>query len=633
VTESGLALVVLAGPFVAALVLGCVPPIRRAGRLAALVSLAGIGVALLAAVRIVAGLWRGGVMAEASGGFVVRDVTVTLPWLQQAGPMPLASAGIFVDPLSAAMATLVTLVAALVQLYSLGYLGDEPPRALGRYYLYQSLFAFAMLGLVFAPNFLQLYVFWELVGLCSYLLIGFYYQRPAAARAAVKAFWVTKLGDVGFLLGIVLLWGATGTFDFATLFHAVAGGSVPANLALYMTLIYLGAVGKSAQFPLHVWLPDAMEGPTPVSALIHAATMVTAGVFLVARAFPLFLATPWVLVLIAYVGAFTALLAATLALGESDIKRVLAYSTVSQLGYMMTALGAGALVAGVLHLLLHGFFKALLFLAAGAVIHAVHTNDMRAMGRLGRAMPKTAIVFVVGTLALAGVPPFSGFVSKEAILGGVWEAGLRGPFVLLSVTVFLTAFYMFRAVFLTFFGARGAGGHPHDPPAVMMGPLWLLAVLSVAGTLLGGAALGQSFMGFMSRGVHDALPHGPHWLTPFSVGLAVAGIVLAWLVYQRRTLSAEALSRPLGPLPRWAARGYGLDALYVAIYRGAVLALARVVGWTDRYVVDGLVNVASALTLRAGADLRRLQTGRAQDYLYGVTAGLLLVLVLWRLWA
>jgi NADH-quinone oxidoreductase subunit L len=351
----------------------------------------------------------------------------------------------------------------------------------------------------------------------------------------------------------------------------------------------------------------------------------------VARAYPLFLAVPWVLLLIAYVGAFTAFLAATLALGQSDIKRVLAYSTVSQLGYMMTALGAGALAAGVLHLLLHGFFKALLFLAAGAVIHAVHTNDMGAMGRLGRAMPKTALVFVVGTLALAGVPPFSGFVSKEAILGGVWEAGLRGPFVLLAVTVFLTALYMFRAVFLTFFGARAAGGHPHDPPGVMMGPLWLLAVLSSAGTVLGSAALGQTFPEFLGGG-GSALPHGPGWLTPLSVGLALLGLVLAWLVHQRRMVSADALTRALGPLPAWAARGYGLDAVYVALYGGVVLALGRLVGWIDRYVVDGLVNVASAFTLRAGADLRRLQTGRAQDYLYGVTAGLLLVLVLWRLW-
>jgi NADH-quinone oxidoreductase subunit L len=559
-------------------------------------------------------------------------VTLTLPWLAQAGPAPLATVGVFIDPLSAAMAALVALVAGLVQLYSLGYLADEAPPALGRYYFYQSLFAFAMLGLVFAPNFLQLFVFWELVGLCSYLLIGFYYRRPAAARAAVKAFWVTKVGDVGLLLGIVLLWGATGTFEFTTLFRAAAAGTLPADLALYMTLIYCGAVGKSAQFPLHVWLPDAMEGPTPVSALIHAATMVTAGVFLVARAYPLFLPVPWVLLLIAYVGAFTALLAATLAVGENDIKRVLAYSTVSQLGYMMAALGAGALAAGVLHLLLHGFFKALLFLAAGAVIHTVHTNDMWAMGRLGRAMPRTALVFVVGTLALAGVPPFSGFVSKEAILGGVWEAGLRGPFVLLSVTVFLTAFYMFRAVFLTFFGARAAGGHPHDPPGVMMSPLWVLALLSIAGTALGGAALGQTFPEFLGGGRGATLPHGPGWLTPFSVGLALAGLGLAWLVYQRGTLSATELTRALGPLPGWAAKGYGLDALYVALYRGVVLALGRLVGWIDRYLVDGLVNVFSAWTLRAGADLRQLQTGRAQDYLYGVTAGLLLVLVLWRLW-
>jgi NADH-quinone oxidoreductase subunit L len=631
--ETDYALLILGGPFVAALLLGVVAPLRRAGRLAALVSLAGIGVALFAATRLATTLWLAGAVARVQGGATLRQASLTLPWLPQTGPEPLASAGVYVDPLAAAMAALVTLVAALVQLYSLGYLADEPRPALGRYYLYQSLFAFAMLGLVFSPNFLQLFVFWELVGLCSYLLIGFYYQRPAAARAAVKAFWVTKLGDVGFLLGIVLLWGATGTFDFSTLFHFMATGALPAHLGLYMTLIYLGAVGKSAQFPLHVWLPDAMEGPTPVSALIHAATMVTAGVFLVARAYPLFQATPGVLFLIAYVGAFTALLAATLALGETDIKRVLAYSTVSQLGYMMTALGAGALVAGVLHLLLHGFFKALLFLAAGAVIHAVHTNDMREMGRLGRAMPRTAIVFVVGTLALAGVPPFSGFVSKEAILGGVWEAGLHGPFVLLSVTVFLTAFYMFRAVLLTFFGARSAGGHPHDPPGVMMGPLWLLALLSIVGAALGGGALGQTFPEYLGRDWGTTLPHGPRWLTPFSVGLAVAGIVLAWLVYQRRAVSAEALARGLGPLPRWAARGYGLDAVYVAVYQGIVLALARLVGWTDRYVVDGLVNAASALTLRAGSDLRRLQTGRAQDYLYGVTAGLLLVMVLWKLWA
>jgi len=632
VGETEAALLIVAGPFAAALLLGVCPPLRRAGRLAALVSLAGIGVALVAAARLATWLWVSGIQARAGGGAVAHEVTLEVPWLLQAGPTPLATVGVLVDPLAAAMAVLVTLVATGVQLYSLGYLGDEPPPALGRYYLYQSLFAGSMLGLVFAPNFLQLFVFWELVGLCSYLLIGFYYERPAAARAATKAFWTTKLGDVGLLLGIVLLWGAAGTVEFGTLFRAAAQGALPPALGLYMTLVYLGAVGKSAQFPLHVWLPDAMEGPTPVSALIHAATMVTAGVYLVARAYPLFAAAPDVLFLIAWVGAFTAFLAATLALVQRDIKRVLAYSTVSQLGYMMAALGAGAPLAGVFHLLTHGVFKALLFLAAGAVIHAVHTNDMWAMGRLGRAMPKTAVVFLVGTLALAGVPPLSGFVSKEAVLAGVWTAGLRGPFVLLAITVFLTALYMFRVVFVTFFGRRAAGGHPHDPPAVMMGPLWVLAVLAAAATLLGGHALGQSVAEFLGQAAGRSLPHGPEWLMPVSLGLAALGILLAWLLYQREALAPAALTRWLGAWPWAAERGYGLDALYARLYAAGLLAFGRTVAWTDRYLVDGVVNVLSAATLRGGATLRGLQTGRAQDYLYGVTAGLLLVLVLWRLW-
>jgi NADH-quinone oxidoreductase subunit L len=631
--ETELALLTLAGPFAAALLLGVCPPLRRAGRLAAAVAVAGVGVALVAAVRLAARLWVAGVAMRTGDVGPAQELALTVPWLTQAGPTPLATFGVYVDPLAAAMAALVALVATLVQLYSLGYLAAETPPALGRYYLYQSLFAFSMLGLVFAPNFLQLFIFWELVGLCSYLLIGFYYQRPAAARAAVKAFWVTKLGDLGFILGIVLLWGATGTFEFPVLFRTAAQGALPAGLAGYLALIYLGAVGKSAQLPLHVWLPDAMEGPTPVSALIHAATMVTAGVFLVARAYPLFSAVPGLLLLVAWVGALTAFVAATQALVQRDIKRVLAYSTISQLGYMMAALGAGALSAGVLHLLTHGFFKALLFLAAGAVIHAVHTNDMWAMGGLGRRMPKTALVFVVGTLALAGIPPLSGFVSKEAILAAVWEAGLPGPFVLLAVTVFLTALYMFRAVFVTFFGGRPAGGHPHDPPPTMMGPLWVLAVLSAGGAVLGGGALGQTFPEFLGGARGATLPHGPGWLTPLSVGLALAGVGLAWVVYQRTAIAAETLARTVGPWRRVAEQGYGLDALYAALYRGGFLAMAVAVGWVDRYLVDGMVNVASAWTLRSGAALRQVQTGRAQDYLYGVTAGLLLVLVLWRLWA
>ena len=639
VTE--LAALVVLCPFAAALVLGVCPPLRRAGQGAALVSLVGSGMALIGAVRLVSEVWRAVERAEAwklTRGFApVREVELTVPWLPQSGATPLATVGVLVDPLSAMMATLVTLVAFLVQLYSLSYLADERPASLGRYYLYQSLFAFSMLGLVFAPNFLQMFVFWELVGLCSYLLIGFYYDRPAAARAAVKAFWVTKLGDVGFVLGIVLLWGATGEFGFQAVGRAVSQGALAGtSLTLVMGLVYMGAVGKSAQFPLHVWLPDAMEGPTPVSALIHAATMVTAGVYLVARAYPLFLAAPEILTLVAWVGAFTALLAATLALVQTDIKRVLAYSTVSQLGYMMAALGAGtwaAAAAGFLHLLTHGFFKALLFLAAGAVIHAVGTNDMRRMGQLWRAMPTTTIVFLVGTAALAGLPPFSGFVSKEAVLAAVWaRPGLRIPFLMLAVTVALTAFYMGRAVVLTFFGPRAAAGHPHDPPPLMAGPLWVLAVGSVAAGLVTSERLPLSFAQFLLGSVDGALPHGAAWLMPASIGLAVLGLAGAWAVYQRRGAAGGAPAGAVGSLAHAAEQGYGLDAAYQAVYGRGLLGLARTVGWVDRYLVDGVVNAASAWTLRLGAWLRGAQTGHAQDYLYGVTAGVLLLFLIWA-WA
>ena len=534
----------------------------------------------------------------------------------------MATVGVMVDELSMAMLVLVTLVSFLVQLYSLAYLGAEPAPSLGRYYAYQSLFAFSMLGLVLSPTFVQMFVFWELVGLCSYLLIGFWYDRPAAARAAVKAFWVTKLGDVGFIVGIVMLWGVTGTFEFSTLFQMAQGGQIPlSGLGTIMFLIYLGAVGKSAQFPLHVWLPDAMEGPTPVSALIHAATMVTAGVFMVTRAMPLFELVPDVLHLVGGVGAFTALLAATMACVEPDIKRVLAYSTVSQLGYMMAAAGAGAADAGFFHLLTHGLFKALLFLGAGAVIHAVGTNDIFRMGRLARAMPVTAATFVVGTLALAGVWPLAGFFSKEAVLASVWEGQLTGPFLLLALTAFLTAFYMFRVVFVVFFGRAHAGAHPHEAPALMAIPLWVLGAL----TVVVGLARATHVIAF--GGEH----RGPPWLAPLSLGLAGAGVALAWATYQRSWISPAGLASALRPLDFLARRRYGLDALYAGLYRGFILGFSRLIGWLDRYLVDGLLNVASALTLRAGDLLRKIQSGRAQDYVYGVAFGVLL-LVLWAQW-
>jgi NADH-quinone oxidoreductase subunit L len=596
---------VLGLPFAAFLVLAVVAPLRRAGRAAGAVSILAAAVALVAAL----GVWRDGARRVATWAWIPAD----------GGPM--ATVGLLVDPLSSAMLVLVTLVSLLVQVYSLAYLHDEPAPSLGRYYTYQSLFAFSMLGLVLSPSFVQMFVFWELVGLCSYLLIGYWYERPSAARAAVKAFWITKLGDLGFVVGIVMLWGATGTFEFQALFtkaqeHALA----IEGLGTIMFLIYLGAVGKSAQFPLHVWLPDAMEGPTPVSALIHAATMVTAGVFLVARAQPLFALTPGVLTLIGWVGAFTALLAASMACVEGDIKRVLAYSTVSQLGYMMAAAGAGAADASVLHLLTHGLFKALLFLGAGAVIHAVGTNDIFRMGGLFRLMPQTGVVFIVGTLALAGLPPLAGFFSKEAILAGVWEARMTWPFLMLALTAFLTAFYMFRVVFIAFFGRAHAPGHPHEAPWPMRGPLWLLAVLTVLVGLRLGLAGGDAH-------------HGPGWLAPASVALALGGILLAWATYQRGTVDPARLAAifPLSLLDGLARRRYGLDALYEGLYRGFILGFSRLIGWIDRYLVDGVLNFLSAWTLRAGDRLRRIQSGQAQDYVYGVTFGVLLLFV-WAQW-
>ena len=603
------ALIVLALPCAAFLVLGLVRPLRRSGRPAGWLSIAAMGAALATALYV------------ATGSDAQQATWVWIPGDEG----PVATVGVLVDGLSRAMLVLVTLVSFLVQLYSLAYLGDEPPAGLGRYYTYQSLFAFSMLGLVLAPGFLQMFVFWELVGLCSYLLIGYWYERPSAARAAVKAFWITRLGDVGFILGIVMLWAASGTFEFGPLFDMAQRGELPPEgLGLIMLLIYMGAVGKSAQFPLHVWLPDAMEGPTPVSALIHAATMVTAGVFMVNRALPLFALTPDVLRLIGWVGAFTALLAATMACVESDIKRVLAYSTVSQLGYMMAAAGAGAAGAGFFHLLTHGLFKALLFLAAGAVIHAVGTNDIFRMGGLARALPRTATVFVVGTLALAGVWPFAGFFSKEAVLAGVWESGRMGPFVMLAVTAFLTAFYMFRVVFVTFFGRPHAAGHHHDPPWPMAVPLWILAALTLLAGVFAGAVTTR-------LGEHGPESHAPGWLAALSLALAAGGLVLAWAAYHRRAVDPARIGAALAPLDYMARRRYGIDALYLGLYRGFILGFSRLIGWIDRYLVDGLVNFASAWTLRGGNLLRRIQSGRPQDYVYGVAFGVLLLFV-WAQW-
>jgi NADH-quinone oxidoreductase subunit L len=625
------ALIALLLPALSFLVLAVAAPLRRSGRAAAWFSILCIGGSLVAAALAspVVSAFRRSSEAEPS--------RLLWEWLP-AHNGPMAMVGVQLDADSSIMLVLVALVAFLVQLYSIGYLSDEPRPSLGRYYTYQSLFAFSMMGLVLAPNLLQLFVCWELVGLCSYLLIGFWYQKPEAARAATKAFWVTKAGDVGLLVGIVLLWRLAGTFDLVQLREMVERGALPvAGLSIITFCIYLGAVGKSAQFPLHVWLPDAMEGPTPVSALIHAATMVTAGVYLLVRTEWLFALTPDVLAIVAWIGALTALLAAVLACVQDDIKRVLAYSTVSQLGYMMTAIGAGFAAAGFFHLLTHGVFKALLFLGAGAVIHAVHSNNLPDMGGLARRMPQTTIVFVVGTLSLAGIPLFGGFLSKEEILGAVWAGGMPGPFVVLMVVALLTAFYMFRVVFLAFFAGPPEGGHyvnpakaglHGDPPLTMLLPLWILSLASMA--------IGIYFT-FVSHPAEAGLHLGetefeaPAWLMPAAVGVAVAGILLAWLTYQRRAIAPERLAAMFGPIRRAALARFWIDDLLEGAYRIVLLGLSRIVGWIDRYIVDGVLNVASAWTLDAGDDMRSIQTGRAQDYVYAVAFGLL-ALIAWIQW-
>ena len=595
-------------PGIAFLILSLAVPLRRSGRPAAAVSIVFSVGALLAAVWS----WR----------LAVPDMArrVLWDWIPVEDAV-LTSVGVLADADSALMLILVALISFLVQVYSVGYLSDEPPASLGRYYAYQSLFAFSMMGLVLAPNFVQLFICWELVGLCSYLLIGYWYQRPEAARAAVKAFWITKAGDVFFLIGIVMLWSRTGTFDFSELFEmAQAGSEVLTGLGLVTFFIYLGAAGKSAQFPFHIWLPDAMEGPTPVSALIHAATMVTAGVYLLFRTAFLFEQTPDVLAAVGWNGAFTALLAATLACGQRDIKRVLAYTTVSQLGYMMAAIGAGFASAGFLHLLTHGVFKALLFLAAGAVIHAVGSNDIFAMGGLARRMPQTLAVFLIGTLSLAGIPFFAGFFSKEEILGSTYVGGLTIPFAMLVLAAFLTAFYMFRVVFIVFFGAPAHGDHAHDPPAVMAVPLWILAALATV-------------IGIGLPRVWNVEPElaPPGWLAGVAIAVAVTGIVLAWLVYGRRLISADWLSRRFAVIGEAVDERFWLDDAFALVYRQGILGLSRIVGWVDRYIVDGIVNVLSAWTLTVGDRLRRIQTGQAQDYIYGVALGVLLLMV-WMRW-
>jgi NADH-quinone oxidoreductase subunit L len=539
--------------------------------------------------------------------------------------------GLRVDGLTAIMLVVVTSVSLLVQVYSQGYMHGDG--GYSRYYAYMSLFTASMLGLILVDSILLIYVFWELVGLCSYLLIGFWFHKPSATRAAMKAFLVTRLGDVGFLLAIILIYVKSGTFDIGEIQAMAVGGALSVNvLTLFGLGVFAGAAGKSAQFPLHVWLPDAMEGPTPVSALIHAATMVAAGVYLVARLFPIFEAAENARLTVAAIGGTTALIAALLALVVTDIKRVLAYSTISQLGYMMLAIGVGGYVAGIFHLLTHAYFKALLFLGSGSVNHSTNTFDMRRMGGLRRFMPWTYATFMLASLSLAGIFPLSGFWSKDEILVDAWH-NQQALFWVAIVVVFLTAFYMFRAIFMTFdgeyqggepldSGAHGADpAHPHESPLVMVLPL---AVLAIPAALIGFAntpwsgGIHHLLAGALPLETEEAL-HEAEFNWAIAIGsstLAFGGIGLAWLFYSARVLSSERVRLALRPVHYVLERRYFLDDLYEGVIVNGVVynQAARLCAWFDATVIDGVAN-GVATSMRFGSDgLRRLQTGQVQAY-------------------
>src|SRR5437867_9346931 len=474
-----------------------------------------------------------------------------------------------VDPLTGVMLLVVTGVGMLIHVYSIGYMYGDPGYA--RYFAYLNLFVFSMTMLVLAGDFLLLYVFWEAVGLCSYLLIGFWYTRPAAAQAGKKAFIVNRVGDVGFGLGVMWLWTALGTLEYGAVFKG-AETLAPATATGISLLLFVGACGKSAQLPLHTWLPDAMEGPTPVSALIHAATMVTAGVYMVARSHALFERSGTALEVVAWVGTATALFAATIGLVQPDIKRVLAYSTVSQLGYMFAAIGLGAYAAGIFHLVTHAFFKALLFLGAGSVIHGLGgEQDLRKMGGLSSRMVTTTVTTTVGGLGLAGVPGLAGFFSKDEILAAAFHGGHLVVWGLLLLGAFLTAFYASRLLFLAFYSdprmSREAAHHVHESPSVMTLPLWVLAVLTVVAGLAVGSPSerGTRLARFLEPvfPLHGESPDGSiaYTLPILSVIVVAAGFAVAWFVYLASPVRADTIGRPRTAFGALLLNAYYVDRL------------------------------------------------------------------------
>lgn len=542
--------------------------------------------------------------------------------------------GIYLDPISVMMLIVVSIVSLMVHIYSMGYMKGE--KGFQRYYAFLSLFTMAMLGLVVATNIFQMYLFWELVGVSSYLLIGFYYTKPSAVSASKKAFIVTRFADLGFLIGILVYGYFCETFGFSPDINVLNSGGA-AMLPAALGLMFIGGAGKSAMFPLHIWLPDAMEGPTPVSALIHAATMVVAGVYLVARMFPLFIIyAPGVLEIIAWVGAFTALFSAVIACAQTDIKRVLAFSTISQIGFMMVALGvcfsndphAGGLgyMAGMFHLFTHAMFKALLFLCAGSIIHAVHSNEMEAMGGLRKYMPITHITFLIACLAIAGIPPFSGFFSKDEILAASF---LSRPLMgwIMSVIAGLTAFYMFRLYYGIFWGKENKELHakhtPHESPLVMTIPLMVLAAITCfAGFIPFGhfiSANGQAYDIHLNRTVAAT-----------SIAIAIIAIAIATLLFKKpeQPIADKFVAKFKG-LCKAAYHRFYIDEVYQFITHKIIFGcISTPLAWFDRHVIDGFLNLLGTGTKTGSYAIRKFQSGYIQQYAIVFLCGILLLILL-----
>lgn len=596
-----------------------------------------------------------GIFKEIYPGEIVHQ---SMPWFAN------FNVGILIDPLAIVMLLMVTFVVTLIHTYALGYMDGDPGAA--RYFAEAALFTAAMLGLIYSDNLLQLFIFWELVGLCSFLLIGFWYRKPSAAAAAKKAFLTTRVGDVLFLAALVLLYNNLASLNLALkpgeyllqfpVIYAHIAQIPPTQLTLIALCLLGGAVGKSGQFPLHVWLPDAMEGPTTVSAMIHAATMVTAGVYLVARMFPLFYAAPNALTVVALIGAFTGLFAATMGLTAFDIKRVLAFSTVSQLGFMMAGLGVGAAVGAVavgvsiFHLIGHSFFKALLFLCSGSVIHAVGTNDMREMGGVGKYMKWTAYTMLIGSLSLAGFPLFTGFFSKDEIIKIAYEYGVQInylPYLMLICAATLTAIYTFRLWFVAFTGEPRSDYHKHESPWIMIGPLVLLAVFALGFGFFAQSGFysyldtnfehyGVDFhaLGVIGGHISEAgAAEGEGAGEPFIVKIlpyiiAIGGILVAMLFYYWHKLDPGLVTTEKDPIRRLLLKGYYQHEIFTAWFAETVVyGVAILFNLIDIKIVDGVLNKISEVTVGFGGNLRKVQTGVVQNYITAIVLGIVVLVI------